>query len=119
MGLWIDKPHTNARGFAHGGLIPALADNAMGYSCGQAMGWTSSFVTVSLTVDYLSAARLGQWLMVEGEVIKTGRTLCFARCLATADGKIIARASATFQVAPKPEGWADAGGGNVTQGGDG
>ena len=35
MGLRLAKPHTNARGLIHGGLIASLADNAMGYSCGQ------------------------------------------------------------------------------------
>jgi acyl-coenzyme A thioesterase PaaI-like protein len=32
IGLRLAKPHTNARGNVHGGLIAALADNAMGYS---------------------------------------------------------------------------------------
>jgi acyl-coenzyme A thioesterase PaaI-like protein len=27
--------HANSRGFVHGGLITALADNAMGLSCGE------------------------------------------------------------------------------------
>ena len=39
MGLRLAKPHTNSRGLIHGGLIAALSDNAMGYSCAQAMGW--------------------------------------------------------------------------------
>ena len=38
MGLRLARPHTNARGLIHGGLIAALADNAMGYSCAQVMG---------------------------------------------------------------------------------
>ena len=42
MGLRLATPHTNARGLIHGGLIASLADNAMGYSCAQAMGWASS-----------------------------------------------------------------------------
>src|SRR5215218_755155 len=33
LGLRLAKPHTNGRGLIHGGLIAALADNAMGYSC--------------------------------------------------------------------------------------
>ena len=33
IGLRLAKPHTNGRGLIHGGLIAALADNAMGYSC--------------------------------------------------------------------------------------
>src|SRR5437868_7687825 len=35
VGLRLAKPHTNAHGLIHGGLIAALADNAMGYSCSQ------------------------------------------------------------------------------------
>jgi uncharacterized protein (TIGR00369 family) len=103
MGLWLAKPHTNARGLIHGGLIASLADNAMGYSCAQATGWTTSFVTVSLAVDFVGSAQIGQWLVVECEVIKTGKTICFAQCLINADDAVIARANGTFRVVPKKE----------------
>ena len=103
MGLRLARPHTNSRGLIHGGLIASLADNSMGYSCGQAMGWTTSFVTVSLAVDYIGSAQIGQWLAVECEVIKTGSTLCFAQSLIKADNVVIARANGTFRVVPKKE----------------
>jgi len=103
MGLRLAKPHTNARGLVHGGLIASLADNSMGYSCAVATAWATSFVTVSLAVDYVGSAQLGQWLSVECEVIKTGGTLCFARSLIKADGAVIARANGTFRVVPKKE----------------
>jgi acyl-coenzyme A thioesterase PaaI-like protein len=38
LGLWLRTPHTNTRGSAHGGLIAALADKAMGLSCAIARG---------------------------------------------------------------------------------
>jgi uncharacterized protein (TIGR00369 family) len=101
LGLRLAKPHTNGRGLIHGGLIASLADNAMGYSCAQATDWTTSFVTVSLAVDYVGSAQIGQWLAVESDVIKTGRTICFAQSLITADDAVIARANATFRVVPK------------------
>ncbi|RQH14106.1 PaaI family thioesterase [Bradyrhizobium sp. RP6] len=101
VGLRLATPHTNARGLIHGGLIAALADAAMGYSCAQATGWTTSLVTISLSVDYVGAAEIGQWLAVEGEAIKTGSTICFAQCLVKADDAVIARASGTFRVVPK------------------
>src|SRR3981189_1117972 len=75
IGLRLAKPHTNGRGLIHGGLIAALSDNAMGYSCAQAMDWTTSFVTISLAVDYVGSAQIGQWLAVESDVIKTGSTI--------------------------------------------
>jgi uncharacterized protein (TIGR00369 family) len=103
IGLRLAKPHTNSRGLIHGGLIASLADNAMGYSCALVMGWTSSLVTISLAVDYVGSAEIGQWLAVESEVIKTGSTICFAQSLIKADDTVIARANGTFRVVPKKE----------------
>jgi uncharacterized protein (TIGR00369 family) len=99
LGLRLAKPHTNARGFAHGGLIAALTDKAMGHSCGHKMRGAHSLVTVSMSIDFISSAQIGQWLTVETDVIKTGSTLC----LVTADGVAIARANGTFRVVKKNE----------------
>ncbi|AJA65906.1 MULTISPECIES: PaaI family thioesterase [Bradyrhizobium] len=101
IGLRLARPHTNGRGLIHGGLIAALADNAMGYSCALVTNWTTSFVTVSLSVDFVGSAEIGQWCSIESDVIKTGKTICFAQCLIKADGVVIARASGTFRVVPK------------------
>jgi uncharacterized protein (TIGR00369 family) len=102
IGLRLARPHTNSRGLIHGGLIAALADNAMGLSCGVRLeGGGSRLVTVSLAIDFIGTAQVGQWLSVETDVIKTGGTLCFAQCFVTADGVAIARANATFRVVPK------------------
>jgi uncharacterized protein (TIGR00369 family) len=103
LGLRLAKPHTNSRGLIHGGLIASLADNAMGYSCAQAMGWNASLLTISLSVDYAGSAEIGQWLAVECEVIRTGSTICFAQSLIKADDVVIARANGTFRVVPKKE----------------
>jgi len=101
LGLWLAKPHTNARGFVHGGLIAALADKAMGHSCGQKLRAPVSLVTVGMAIDFIESAQIGQWLTVETDVIKTGGTLCFAQCFVRADGAPIARANATFRVVKK------------------
>ena len=101
MGLRLAKPHTNARGLIHGGLIASLADNAMGYSCAEVTGWLSSFVTISLSIDFTGTAEIGQWLSVESDVIRTGSTICFAQSLIKADDTVIARASGTFRVLKK------------------
>ncbi|MBX3496347.1 MAG: PaaI family thioesterase [Parvibaculum sp.] len=98
FGLHVAAPHTNSRGFAHGGLISALADNAMGLSCGLKLENALGLVTVGLTIDFLSTARIGQWLEVRPEVVKTGAALSFAQCRVTADGKPCARGNATFSI---------------------
>src|SRR5216110_1845859 len=79
MGLRLAKPHTNGRGLIHGGLIAALADNAMGHSCAHVMSGVSSLVTIGLAVDFVDTAEVGQWFTVESDVVKTGKTICFAQ----------------------------------------
>jgi uncharacterized protein (TIGR00369 family) len=101
IGLRLARPHTNGRGLVHGGLIAALCDNAMGYSCAHRMNGVSSLVTIGLAVDFVGSANVGQWLEIESDVIKTGTTICFAQCLVTANAAVIARANATFRVVPK------------------
>src|SRR5258708_27511580 len=101
LGLWLARPHTNARGFVHGGLIAALTDKAMAHSCGQQLRGAVSLVTVSMAIDFISSAQPGQWLTGETDVIKTGSTLCFAQCFVKADSGAVARADATFRVVKK------------------
>ena len=99
IGLRLAEPHTNSRGLVHGGLITSLADNAMGLSCGVKRGDDSGrLITVSLAIDFIGPAKVGQWLAVETDVIKLGNTLCFAQCFVTTDGAKVARANGTFSV---------------------
>jgi uncharacterized protein (TIGR00369 family) len=98
LGLRVAAAHTNSRGFVHGGLISALADNAMGLSCARRLGLAGGLVTVNLNVDFLGSAFEGQWLEFDTMFVKPGRTLCFAQAFVTADGQPCARANAVFRV---------------------
>ena len=98
LGLVAGPAHTNSRGLVHGGLISALADNAMGLSCAQVLGGGASLVTVNLAVDFLAAASVGSWLEFDTVFVRPGRTLCFAQAFVTADGAPCARAKAVFRV---------------------
>jgi uncharacterized protein (TIGR00369 family) len=102
VGLRIAERHGNSRGFAHGGLLATLADNAMGLSCGAKRdGGQTRLLTAGLSIDFVNSAKIGQWLTVESQVIKVGGNLCFAQCLLIADETICARASGTFSVVKK------------------
>jgi len=102
LGLVADTAHTNSRGLVHGGLISALADNAMGLSCARRLGDGASLVTVNLTLDFLAAAKVGQWLEFATVFAKTGSTLSFAQAIVTADGEPCARANAVFRMVRRP-----------------
>ena len=98
LGLEVTAAHTNSRGFVHGGLISALADNAMGLSCARRLGDGASLVTVNLTLDFLGPALTGQWLEFDTVFVKPGGTLCFTQAFVTADGQPCARANGVFRV---------------------
>jgi uncharacterized protein (TIGR00369 family) len=98
LGLRAGRAHANSRGFVHGGLISALADNAMGLSCARRLNHAGGLVTVNLNVDFLASAFEGQWLEFDTVFVKPGRTLCFAQAFVAADGQPCARASAVFRV---------------------
>ena len=101
LGLRAAAAHTNSRGFVHGGLISALADNAMGLSCARRLGDGASLVTVNLTMDFLGTAFTGQWLEFDTVFVKPGGTLCFTQAFVTADGQPCARANAVFKILRK------------------
>lgn len=103
MGLVLSEAHCNSRNLVHGGLIAALADNAMGLSCAlrlQAAGRdvSSGLVTISLSTDFMDTGKLGQWLEIDPEVIKVGGSVCFARASIRAGGATVSTTSATFKV---------------------
>lgn len=102
IGLLVADAHCNSRGLAHGGLIATLADNAMGLTCGLALmkagrDVRKGLVTVSLNIDYLGSANIGQWLVIDPEPIKMGGSICFVRAIVRADDTAVATASATFK----------------------
>lgn len=101
IGLRLAEAHCNGRGLMHGGVIAALADNAMGLSYAAAyeaaFGERKSLLTVSLNVDYAASATPGAWIEIAPRVVKAGRSMGFVDALVTADGKVIARANATFR----------------------
>lgn len=98
LALRAGPAHTNSRGFVHGGLISALADNAMGLSCARRLGDVASLVTVNLNVDFLGSALTGLWIEWDTVFVRPGSTLCFAQAFVTADGQPCARANAVFRV---------------------
>lgn len=99
IGLRASPAHANSRGFVHGALMTALADNAMGLSCVLQIGQVSGLVTVNLAMDFLASAGIGQWLEVRPVVLKAGASIAFASATIHADDQLCARANATFRIA--------------------
>lgn len=98
IGLRVEEKHCNARGLVHGGVFSSLADVALGYNTAFAQEPPTPLVTTSLTIDYAGIAKLGDWITIESDVQKVGKTLAFANCYFSVESLRIARASAVFSV---------------------
>ncbi len=98
IGLRAGGQHCNGRGFVHGGLISALADNALGHSCRQRRTDGASLVTITLNLEFVQTAQIGQWLEFRPIFIKSGGKVDIAQGQVTADGEPCALVSATFRV---------------------
>jgi uncharacterized protein (TIGR00369 family) len=65
----VCEHHTNGMGNCHGGMLMAFADTAFGHAVSMKMR-NHYWVTVRLVTDFLSAAKLGDW--VEGTGVIAG-----------------------------------------------
>lgn len=63
----VEEHHTNGMGNAHGGMLMSFADMAWGHAVSiRDSHW---WVTVRLVCDFLSGAKLGEWVEGSGEVL--------------------------------------------------
>ena len=108
LALELREAHCNSRGFAHGGLIATLADNAMGMSAvrqalqrsqaKEVSAKKASAVTVTLALDFIDTAQVSDCIEFHPAVLKLGRTLAFVDCRVICGERLIARGSATFRM---------------------
>ena len=94
--LQIDERHLNDRGFAHAGILSAVADVALGYATAFSQDPPVPVVTTSLTIDFAGRVDPGATLLATTDVQKVGRRMAFANCYLSVEERRIARASAVF-----------------------
>ncbi|HAC60413.1 MAG TPA: thioesterase [Rhodobiaceae bacterium] len=63
----VQEHHTNGMGNCHGGMLMAFADMAFGHSI--TMSVHRYWVTVRLLTDFLSGAKVGEWVEGTGELV--------------------------------------------------
>jgi uncharacterized protein (TIGR00369 family) len=97
LGIRVEQRHCNRRGFAHGGLLMTLADLALGYASGHGSE-DKALLTISLNADFAGSAQVGEWIEAHVDVQQSGRSLAFANCYLSVDGRRLVRASGIFKV---------------------
>jgi uncharacterized protein (TIGR00369 family) len=99
VGMRIEQHHANHAGMAHIGILCLLADIAMGYATATSTEPPTPVGTVSLSLDFVSTAKVGDWLESEVEVVRVGKRMAFAHCYLCVAGKRVVRASVVLNVA--------------------
>lgn len=77
MGFRVEEHHANGMSNAHGGMLMSFADMAWGQVV--SIETSSYWVTVRLTLDFLSSAHLNDWVEGAGEVISREDSLFVVR----------------------------------------
>lgn len=84
LGMRAEAKHANGMGSVHGGVLLCYADYAA--TMFALNGVKENCVTISLTSDFLAAARIGDWIEGSGEVIKRTGSMTFIRGLLAVNG---------------------------------
>jgi uncharacterized protein (TIGR00369 family) len=88
--------HCNAMGIVHGGMLATFLDGLLARAVYDAVEAQS--VTLHLSIDFLSAAKAGQWVFGEARVTRQAREITFAEARIHADGRDVLRGSGVFRV---------------------
>ena len=92
----LGERYQGGAGFAHGGIIALLLDEAMGKVCRFR---DVHAVTAELTVEYLKPVAVEKEIVVEGyEAEQKGRSLFLIGEIRNAEGKVLARGRGRFVI---------------------
>ena len=105
--LRVEDKHTNLGGVVHGGVLMSFADVILGTVSYRHAGRPG--MSVRLVSDFVSPARVGDWLEGRGTVTKATRSIIFARGTLTVEGRhdphgvrdVQAPQSETIRLAPE------------------
>ncbi|MDR3506491.1 MAG: PaaI family thioesterase [Caulobacteraceae bacterium] len=94
--FYVLPRHCNRMGIVHGGMLTSFLDSALAAAVGRQTKTAS--VTIHLSVDFLSMARAGEWVMAESRVTRATREVVFAEARIHAGEKDIVRGSGVFKL---------------------
>lgn len=98
VGLWIMPHHINYQDAAHGGVISTFADVALSHAVYDAERPRLAPSTVTLTVNYLTGAKLGDWLEARVRIDRLGGRTAYTSGAIWRGDEQIATMSGVFSV---------------------
>ncbi len=100
----FERGAANSQGIVHGGFLASILDVAMGYASLTLLGPDDLQRTLEIKVNFLRAVPPDR-VLAEGEVVHRGRRIAYCEgAVRTADGRLVARGTATFSIQRRPAG---------------
>jgi uncharacterized protein (TIGR00369 family) len=97
----VQEKHINPGGIAHGGMLATFADIVLARAILREQ--MRPMVTIRLLTDFTGPARLGDWVEGRAEVVRSTRSLVFARGELMVGHHRVLIASGVFRVLPRPQ----------------
>lgn len=107
FGIVVSSRHSNTMGICHGGVLMTLADITAATGVNLARGVTAGSPTVHLSMDYISSARLGEWIQADVEQVSIKRRFGFCSGGIYNSKGVVARFSGTFYFPDHDGMWKD------------
>ena len=93
VAMKVKPEHQNFHGMTFGGIVMAIADQAFGYTV-NSVDFPS--VASQFNIHFIAAAKVGDELIAEGRLMKSGKRVSIAEMTVTnQEGKLIAKATGT------------------------
>ncbi len=96
IGMVVGPQHSNTMGICHGGALMTLADIAAATGVNVAQGSRGGTPTINLSLDFISAARMGQWIQADIHLVTLKRRFGFSSGAIVNSAGVVARFNGTF-----------------------
>ncbi len=98
VGLRICPHHINYQDAAHGGVVSTFADVALSHAVYDAERPRLTPSTITLQVNYLKGAKLGDWLEADVQIDRLGGRTAYTSGRILREGEPIATMSGVFAI---------------------
>jgi uncharacterized protein (TIGR00369 family) len=102
IGMRITNRHINPHQTCHGSLLAAFADMQVYASQLEADLRYTLIPTINMTIDYISAAVLGDWLEGHTSLLRATKSTIFQQTVAMVGTRPVFRASGIYKISKTP-----------------
>ena len=98
VGLPVGPAHINYIDVAHGGVLTTLADVALSFQVFLSEKPNPAVSTVNLNTNFVSPARLGDWLIADGFIDRLGKTTALVHGSIRCEDRLVMTMNAVFNI---------------------